>query len=91
MIGLGIAGLIVAFIVFAELHSIKAILNRHANTVEYNQDNEAKIRNLKWTLKEQEDVIKELTSHIAEKRSQLTQHEHELLKHAKYVLSKSEN
>ncbi len=29
MIGFGIAGLIVAFIVFAELHSIREILNQH--------------------------------------------------------------
>lgn len=88
MIGLGIAGLIVAFIVFAELYSIRSLINQHFCNLEYTQGLERLLRNVKYDLNEQNDALAELIKMIEDRRSELSHGEQEILNHAKYIASK---
>lgn len=88
MIGFGIAGLIVAFIVFAELYSIRNLINQHFCRMEHVQGLERQLRSVKYDLSEQNDALKDLVAILGHKQVSLTQEEHEVLNHAKYVAGK---
>lgn len=90
MVQLCIVGLIVAFVIFAELYSIRDILKSHVFRIEYNQEIEAQLSRTKWALQEQNEALRELSSLISEKCDFLTQQEKSILDHAKYVASKFE-
>ena len=88
MIGFGIAGLIVSFVVFAELYSIRNLINQHFCRMEYVQGLERQLRSVKYDLNEQNDALAELIKMIEDRRSKLSHGEQEILNHAKYIASK---
>lgn len=88
MIGFGIAGLIVAFIVFAELYSINNMMRHHFCRVEKIQELERHLRGTKYDMSEQNDALKDLIAILEHNQNELTQDEHEILNHANYIASK---
>lgn len=90
MIGFGIAGLIVAFIVFAELHSIREILNQHFKNVEYESAQTIALSHAEHGLKERKEAVKQLLSLIEQKRIILTPSERDVVNHTKYIIHEDE-
>ncbi|MBD5327959.1 MAG: hypothetical protein HDR99_05815 [Bacteroides sp.] len=91
MIGFGIAaGLIVTFIVFTELHSIRQILNQHFKNVEYESAQTRALRHAEYGLKERKEAVEQLISLIEQKRINLTPSERGVVNHAKYIIHEDE-
>ncbi|MCM1318785.1 MAG: hypothetical protein NC217_00155 [Muribaculaceae bacterium] len=82
-IGFGIAGLIIAFIVFAELHSIRAILGRREQVRDDRQELSDEIRSLKRISEQQGEAIKDLIGIIEEANVPLSAYGKSIIKHAK--------
>lgn len=87
MIHFGIAGLIVAFIIFAELRSIRQLMNQHFKNVEYEDDYIHQINHSKIALKEHNEALTEMINHFSKKHKELSQEDIEILSHARYVAS----
>lgn len=87
MIHLGIAGLIVAFIIFADLHSIKQLINQHFKNVEYENDCIRQMNHSKIILKEHNEALIEIINHFSNKHKELSPEDIEILSHARYIAS----
>lgn len=87
MIGFGIAGMIIAFIVFAELYSIRQILSHQQSRTEYIQSLENQLRSLKYDLREHNNALKDIIIIIEDKRDRLSENEKEIFNHSKHVAS----
>ena len=81
----GIAGLIIALIVFAELYSIRNILSNREKMRDDRQELSNEIRSLKWNLSEQSEAITDLIEIIEEAKVPLSATEKASVNHAKYL------
>lgn len=73
-LGLGIAGLVVAFIIFAELYSIKSILVKQEQVRYDREELSNEIRSLKIKSEQQSEAIKDLIEIIEEGKIPLTEY-----------------
>lgn len=88
MIGFGVAVIIVGLLVFAELYSIREILNRQHDRLEHVQDIESKLKTMHYDLSEQSKALTELIEMIEDKNLPLSPKDIEILNHSKYVAKK---
>lgn len=89
MTGFSIAVIIVGLLVFAELYSIRTILNRQHERAEYVQTIESKLKSLKIDLNEQSEALNELIEMIEDNKTLLSPRDVEILNHSKYVAIKN--
>ena len=83
MTGFSIAVIIVGLLVFAELYSIRTILNRQHESIE------SKLKSLKIDLNEQSEALTELIEMIEDNKTLLSPRDIEILNHSKYVAIKN--
>lgn len=89
MTGFSIAVIIVGLLVFAELYSIRTILNRQHDKSEYVQTVESKLKSLQIDLNEQSEALNELIEMIEDNKTLLSPRDVEILNHSKYVAIKN--
>lgn len=72
MTGFSIAVIIVGLLIFAELYSIREILNRQHDKSEYVQTVESKLKSLQIDLNEQSEALNELIEMIEDNKTLLS-------------------
>lgn len=86
MIGLSIAGFIVAFIIFAELYSIRKMVERQEQRHECHEDTVERFKQLKYEVDRQNNSLQELIEIIEESKIPLTDYGKSSLKIAKAIV-----
>ena len=89
MTGFSIAVIIVGLLIFAELYSIREILNRQHDKSEYVQTVESKLKSLQIDLNEQSEALNELIEMIEDNKTLLSPRDVEILNNSKYVAIKN--
>lgn len=89
-IGIGVAGLIIAFVIFAELYSIKDMLSRNIERRNNYADIVRELNDARRNIDELKDATTELIN-LAQSHCGLTESEQSIINHAKYIISKCEN
>lgn len=91
MAGFSIAVIIVGLLVFAELYSIREILNRQQDRSDYVQTIQSKLKSLQIDLNEQSEALNELIEMIEDNKTLLSPRDVEILNHSKYVAIKTKS